>query len=154
VAVGTPGEAATGGDKELSTDPERRDLVDQATLYLCKQGSKWIVVMDSPSVCGAFRLRYAGRDSFDARFELLSTARRARPSASIVTADGAVEGEDYEWRLDVRALETEEGALGVALQRELTAKPAHHVRRLARRRAARTCQRGRFRIVRSRPFWF
>ena len=153
MAVGTPGEAATGGDEQLSAAPGRSARVDEATLYLCKQGSKWIVVMDSPSVCGAFRLRYAGRDSFDARFELLSTARRACPSASIVTADGAVEGEDYEWRLDVRVPETEEGELGVALRRELTAKPAHHVRRLARRRASRTCQLG-FRIVRSRPFSF
>jgi len=134
--------------------PGHGEVVDQATLYLCKQGSKWIVVMDSPSVCGAFRLRYAGRDSFDARFELLSTARRACPQASIVTADGAVEGEDYEWRLDVRDSQIEEGELGIALQRELTLKPAHHVRRLARRRAARTCQSGRFRLARSRPLSF
>ena len=113
-------------------------VVDQATLYLCRQGATWVVVIESPRVRRAVRLRYTGRDSYDARFELLSTARRACPEASIVSSDGAVEAEDYEWRLDVRGPRFEAGELGVALHRELTIKPAHHVRRLARRRAART----------------
>jgi hypothetical protein len=126
-------------------------VIDQATLYLCKQGATWVVVIESPRVRGAVRLRYSGRDSFDARFELLSTARRACPEASIVSTDGAVDAEDYEWRLDVRSTRSEAGDLGVALHRELTTTPAHHVRRLARRRAARTCQWGSFRVSRGRP---
>ena len=130
------------------------EIIDQATLYLCKQGPKWVVVIESPRVRGAFRLRYTGRDSFDARFELLSTARRACPTASIVSTDGALDAEDFEWRLDVEGPQSEAGELGVALHRELTTKPAHHVRRLARRRAARTCQWGRFGTVRGRPLSF
>jgi|SRR6516162_8850664 hypothetical protein len=129
-------------------------VVDQATLYLCRQGATWVVVIESPRVRRAVRLRYTGRDSYDARFELLSTARRACPEASIVSSDGAVEAEDYEWRLDVRGPRFEAGELGVALHRELTIKPAHHVRRLARRRAARTCQWGSFRVSRGRPLSF
>jgi len=129
-------------------------VVDQATLYLCRQGATWVVVIESPRVRRAVRLRYTGRDSYDARFELLSTARRACPEASIVSSDGAVEAEDYEWRLDVRGPRFEAGELGVALHRELTIKPAHHVRRLARRRAARTCPWGSFRVSRGRPLSF
>ena len=136
------GTSSTTGDGEV---------LDQATLYLCRQGATWVVVIESLRVRGAFRLRYAGRDSFDARFELLSTARRACPGASIVSTDGAVDAEDYEWRLDVRGPGSEAGDLGFALHRELTTKPAHHVRRLARRRAARTCQWGSFRVSRGRP---
>jgi hypothetical protein len=139
------GTSSTTGDGEV---------IDQATLYLCKQGAKWVVVMESPRVRGAFRLRYAGRDSYDARFELLSTARRACPDASIVSTDGAVDAEDYEWRLDVKGAQLGVGELGVALHRELTTRPAHHVRRLARRRAARTCQWGSFSVSRGRPLSF
>ena len=130
------------------------EVIDQATLYLCKQGTKWVVVIESPGLRGAFRLRYDGRDSYDARFELLSTARRACPDASIVSTDGAVDAQDYEWRLDVQRAESEAGELGVALHRELTARPAHPARRLARRRAARTCQWGRFGVSRGRPLSF
>jgi hypothetical protein len=130
------------------------EVIDEATLYLCKQGAKWIVVIESPRVWGAFRLRYAGRDSYDARFELLSTARRACPDASIVSTDGALDAQDYEWRLDVRGPQSVVGDVGEALQRELSIKPAHHVRRLARRRAARACQWGRFGTVRGRPLSF
>ena len=137
-----------------SSTADNGEVFDQATLYLCKQGAKWVVVIESPRVRGAFRLRYDGRDAYDARFELLSTARRACPSASITSTDGAVEAEDYEWRLDVQSPQAEAGELGMALHRELTVKPAHHVRRLARRRAARTCQWGRFRTVRGRPLAF
>ena len=137
-----------------SSTADSGEVIDEATLYLCKQGAKWVVVIESSRVRGAFRLRYDGRDSYDARFELLSTARRACPDASIVSSDGALDAEDYEWRLDVRAMQSEAGELGAALHRELTAKPAHHVRRLARRRAARTCQWGRFRTARGRPLSF
>jgi hypothetical protein len=137
-----------------SSTADNGEVFDHATLYLCKQGAKWVVVIESPRVRGAFRLRYDGRDAYDARFELLSTARRACPSASITSTDGAVEAEDYEWRLDVQSPQAEAGELGEALHRELTIKPAHHVRRLARRRAARTCQWGRFRTVRGRPLTF
>jgi hypothetical protein len=103
---------------------------------------------------GAFRLRYSGSDSYDARFELLSMARRACPNAAIVSTDGAVEAADYEWRLEVRGVQAQAGAIGVALHRELTIKPAHHVRRLARRRTARTCEWGRRPAVRGRPLSF
>ena len=54
----------------------------------------------------------------------------------------------------VRRILWSPGELGVALHRELTTKPAHHVRRLARRRTERTCQWGSFRVARGRPLSF
>src|SRR3974377_512811 len=123
------GTSSTTGDGEV---------LDQATLYLGKQGATWVVVIESPRVRGAVRLRYAGRDSFDARFELLSTARRACPEASIVTTAAAGGA----------------GELGAPRPREPTTKPAPHGGRLARRRAARTCQWGSFRVSRGRPLSF
>ena len=47
-------------------------VLDCATLYLCRQGRTWVVVVESPSFTGALLLRHAGSDSFDARYELLS----------------------------------------------------------------------------------
>ena len=72
---------------------------------------------------GAVRLRHAGRDPYDAWFELLNTARRACPDASIISTDGAVESADYEWRLEVRGVEAQPGDLGVALHGALSAEP-------------------------------
>ena len=80
----------------------QRGVIDAATLYLCRQGPRWVVVIESPRVAGAVRLRHAGRDPYDARFGLLNTGRRACPDASIISTDGALESADYEWCLEVR----------------------------------------------------
>ena len=78
------------GPRRRST-PGEGSATDGATLYLCRQGPTWVVVIESPRITGALRLRHAGRDPYDARFELLSVARRACPGAAIVSADGALE---------------------------------------------------------------
>ncbi len=85
--------------KDISKAPRHGGVIDCATLYLCRQGSRWAVVLESPRIRGAFRLRHSGRDAYDARFELLSQARLACPTAAVISTDGAVEGADYEWRL-------------------------------------------------------
>jgi hypothetical protein len=126
-----------------SHTPRREQLVvDSATLYLCRQGTRWVVIIESPRVRSALRLRHAGRDSFDARFELLSKARRACPDASILSADGALEEADYEWRLEVRSMQASPGDLGVALHTELSEQPRGHMRRLCGKTWRRHCQRG------------
>ncbi len=127
----------------ISHISEQNQLIDRATLYLCRQGSLWVVVIESPRMRGAVRLRHAGRDSFDARFELLSRARRACPDASILSVDGALEDADYEWRLEVRSVQAQVGDLGVALHRELATARRAHVRRLAGKTDRRHCSRGR-----------
>jgi hypothetical protein len=132
--------------------PGRQQLVvDSATLYLCRQGTRWVVIIESPRVRSALRLRHGGRDSFDARFELLSKARRACPDASILSADGALEGADYEWRLEVRSMQAHPGDLGVALHSELSEQPKGHMRRLCGKTSRRHCQRGRRSLVICRP---
>lgn len=98
---------------------EQTGVTDSATLFLCRQGRRWVVVIESPRVTGAVSFRYMGRDVNDARFELLSSARRACPNAAIVSTDGALERADYEWRLEVHSVEAHAGDLGVALHREL-----------------------------------
>ena len=65
-------------------------VIDRATLYLCRRGTRWVVILESPRVRSAVRLRHAGGDSFDARFELLSKARQVCPDASILSADGTL----------------------------------------------------------------
>lgn len=125
--------------------PADRSVVDHATLYLCRRGAMWAVVIESPRVTGALRLDLAGSDPYDARFELLSRARRACPDAAIVSTDGALESADYEWRLEVQGLETHAGDLGVALHDELaatTGPPTHARRRRQRLAAARDCHWG------------
>ena len=74
-------------------------------------------------------LRHSGRDPYDAWSELLSTARRACPGAAIVSADGALESADYEWRLEVRGVEAHEGDLGLAIHHALSAEAPAHVKR-------------------------
>jgi hypothetical protein len=128
----------------ISEIPSDSAVLDAATLYLCRQGKTWVVVVESPRYTGAILLRHAGPDSFDARFELLSRTRHARPDAAIVTTDGVTNGADYEWRVEVHGLEDSPGDLGVALQRELSDKRQRHQRRLATRQAARTCHAGWF----------
>ena len=98
---------------------EQTGVIDSATLFLCRQGQRWVVVIESPRVTGAVSFRYTGRDVNDARFELLSSARRACPDAAIVSTDGALERADYEWRLEVHGVEPQPGDLGVALHNEL-----------------------------------
>lgn len=131
-------------------------VLDSATLYLCRQGQTWVVVLESPRITAALLLRHAGRDGFDARFELLSRARTACPGADIETADGAVEGADYEWRLEVRGVQQHAGDLGLALQQELSGKRQRqrHQRRLATRVEARGCREGWFLSPSGRPLSF
>lgn len=134
--------------------PSESPVLDCATLYLCRQGRTWVVVVESTSYTGALLLRHAGPDSFDARYELLSRARRARPAAAISTTDGAVSGDDYEWRLDVRAVEECEGDLGLALRSELSDRRPRHQRRLAGRQSSRHCRAGWFSSFSGRPHSF
>jgi hypothetical protein len=106
-----------------SNTPEHRGVIDSATLYLCRQGPRWVVVIESPRVTDAVPLHHAGRNTYDAQFELLASARRACPDAAIMSTDGALTSADYDWRVEVRGIETRPGDLGVALHRELSAEP-------------------------------
>jgi hypothetical protein len=114
------------------------------------------VVIESPRVTGAVSFRYAGRDVNDARFELLSSARRACPDAAIVSTDGALERADYEWRLEVHGVEPHAGDLGVALHRELAppaaaSAPSSAVQLPARAPVGRRCHWGMSPPVSGRP---
>jgi hypothetical protein len=104
--------------------PGHSEVIDSATLFLCRQGTGWVVVIEAPRLSGAVRLRRAGRDSQDAQSELLALARKACPDATIMSTDGALTSEDYEWRVDVRGVEARSGDLGMALQRLLSADGA------------------------------
>lgn len=99
--------------------PAHNGVIDSATLYLCRQGRFWVVVIDSPRATGAMPLRYAGRDSQDAQFEVLAAARQACPDAAIMSTDGGLAGAGYEWRIEVRGIAMRTGELGVALHHEL-----------------------------------
>ena len=139
-------EATSGPDH-----PGHGDVVDRATLYLSRQGERWVVVIESPGITGALRLRHTGRDPYDARFELLCSARRACPDAAIVSTDGALEEADYEWRLDIRSVAAAAGDVGVAVHRELTAPRLPHLRRPSQRQIIRKCHWGRCPEVSGRP---
>jgi hypothetical protein len=104
--------------------PGHEGVVDSAALYLCRQASRWVVVIESPDGTVAVGFRGASPDAYDARFELLSSAHRACPDAAIVSTDGALESADYEWRLEVRGSTALPGDVGMALHRELSAEPA------------------------------
>jgi hypothetical protein len=108
-----------------SNIPAHSGVIDCATLYLCRQGPRWVVIIESPRVSGAVPLRHSGHDTYDAQFELLSSAQRACPDAVIMSTDGALTSADYEWRIEVRGIQTRPGDLGAALHRELSAEPAH-----------------------------
>ena len=137
------------------TIPSVSGVIDCATLYLCRQGRRWVVVIESPRVRGAVRLRHAGEDSYDARFELLSTARRACPDAAIISTDGAVISADYEWRLEVRGVQSHLGDLGIALHRVLSADREHtHPKMRHSRRNGHRCHWGRCPAVSGRPLSF
>jgi hypothetical protein len=131
--------------------PGHGGVVHCATLYLCRQGERWVVVIESPGITGALRLRHTGRDPYDARFELLCLARRACPDAAIVSTDGALEEADYEWRLDISSVEAAAGDVGIAVHRELTAAPVPHLRRRSQRQIIRKCHWGRCPEVSGRP---
>jgi hypothetical protein len=118
---------STGRDGSTVTQPRNKsgiplhsEVIDGATLYLCRQWARWVVVIESPRVNGAMPLRHSGRDSHDARFALLTLTRRACPDAAVISTDGALTSEDYEWRVEVRGIAPQPGDLGVALHRELS----------------------------------
>jgi hypothetical protein len=136
---------------DRSDIPGPGGIVGCATLYLCRQGERWVVVIESPRVSGALRLHRTGRDSYDARFELLCGARRACPDAAIVSIDGVLEDADYEWRLEIRGIEADPGELGLAVHRELSTDPAPHLRRRSQRQTIGTCHWGRCPEVSGRP---
>ncbi|HWD55016.1 MAG TPA: hypothetical protein VG346_07825 [Acidimicrobiales bacterium] len=131
-----------------------RGALDCATLFLCRQGQTWAVVVESPGITGALLLRHAGPDTYDARFELLTRARLACPGADIVVTDGAAEGADYEWRLEVRGVEECAGDLGLRLHHELSGKRQRHQRRLLLRQPARNCRASWSRTPTGRPLSF
>jgi hypothetical protein len=106
--------------RNKSSIPVQNEVIDGATLYLCRQGPRWVVVMESPRVTGALPFRHTGRDSLDARFDLLTVAHQACPDATIMSSDGAITAADYEWRIDIRGIVPCRGDLGVALHRELS----------------------------------
>jgi hypothetical protein len=139
-----------------SKAPSTNGVLDCATLFLCRQGQTWVVVLESPSITAAQLLRHAANDTYDARFELLSKARSACPDATIESTDGALEGADYEWRIEVRGLREHAGDLGAALQRALSGKRKNqrHQRRLATRKMERGCRAGWFPSFAGRPLTF
>jgi hypothetical protein len=103
--------------------PVHTEVIDGATLYLCRQGRRWVVVIESPRTTGAVPFSYAGHDSHEARLELLTTVRRACPDATVMTTDGALNSEDYEWRVELRGVAVCAGDLGVAVHGELSMEP-------------------------------
>jgi len=136
---------------DTSNVPGHGGVIDRATLYLCRQGEKWGLVIESARISGPLRLRDAWQDAYDARFELLSRARRACPDAAIFSTDGALESADYEWRVEVRSLEAKAGDIGIALHRELSAEPETHRRRRSQRLIVHKCHWGRCPEVSGRP---
>ena len=136
---------------DTSKVPGHGGVIDRATLYLCRQGEKWVVVIESAGISGALRFRDAGHDAYDARFELLSRARRACPDAAIFSTDGALESADFEWRVGVRSVEAKAGDIGIALHRELSAEPETHQRRRSQRQIIHKCHWGRCPEVSGRP---
>lgn len=139
-----------------SETQSKHGVLDCATLFLCRQGQTWVVVVESPKVTSAELLRRSAHDAYDARWDLLSRARAACPDAAFETTDGALEGADYEWRIEVRGQRDNPGDLGAALQRELSGKRQRqrHQRRLASRRVERGCRAGGFPPMSGRPLFF
>lgn len=139
-----------------SQTPSTHTVLDYATLFLCRQGQTWVVVLESPSITAAQLLRRSAHDTYDARFDLLSRARSACPDAAIESRDGALDGADYEWRIEVSGMREHAGDLGAALQRELSGKRQRqrHQRRLATRTVARGCRAGWFPSFAGRPLSF
>jgi hypothetical protein len=131
--------------------PRHNQVIDGATLYLCRQGRQWVVVIESPRVTGAVPLRHSGRDGLDARFALLTLARSACPDATVMSTDGALTSEDYEWRVEVRGIALKPGDLGVALHGELTTEPADEKDTSTRSVIGRRCHWGLSPSISGRP---
>jgi hypothetical protein len=104
--------------------PRHSEVIDGATLYLCRQGRRWVVVVASAHFNGAVTFQHAGRDSHEARFELLRLAHLACPDATVISTDGALTAEDYEWRVEVRGIAVRPGDLGLALHGALSSESA------------------------------
>ena len=97
--------------------PLHGQVIDGATLYLCRQGQRWVVVLESPHVPERCRsTTQAG--GHEARFELLALSRLACPDATVISTDGALTTEDYEWQVEVRGVAQRLGDLGIALHRD------------------------------------
>jgi hypothetical protein len=130
--------------------PAPRGVTDRATLYLCRQGPRWVVVMESPGFTGALAFGHAGSDADDARFALLARTHYACPDAAVSSRDGAVDAADFEWRLEVEGMAVAPGDLGRALHRELsTGSPREG--HAAQPAAARRCPWGRRSPCTGRP---
>jgi hypothetical protein len=114
-----PGVSPVMQPRDRPLVPAHTATIDSATLYLCRQGPRWVVVLESPRATGAIPFHHSGRDSHDARFELLTTVRQACPDAAIISTDGAITSEDYEWRIEVRGVAGRLGELGLSLHRML-----------------------------------
>jgi hypothetical protein len=102
--------------------PLHSRVIDGAALYLCRQGRQWVVVIESPRFTGAVPFPHSGRDGQDARLALLALTHLACPDATVISTDGALTSEDYEWRVEVRGVAMRQGDFGVALHRELSTK--------------------------------
>jgi hypothetical protein len=94
--------------------------IDGATLHLCRQGPRWVVVIESPRVTGTIALPGTRRDGFVARSDLLVLARLACPDAAIMSTDDASTCEDDGWRIEVRGVVGHPGDLGLALRGALS----------------------------------
>ena len=112
--------------KKWSSDELHAGVIDSATLYLCRQGSRCVVVIESPRMKGAVLLNHVSSDSDGARSELLACVHQSCPDAVVMTTDEAQAASDYEWRIEVRGVATRRGDLGVALHRELSAESTHN----------------------------
>ena len=104
-----------------SSIPAHSEHIDGATLYLCRQGRRWVVVIESP--------RYQRRRVAHPRGPRRSRrpAPPARPSPPGLPrrrhhhTDGALTAEDYEWRIEVRGVVAHPGDLGVGSARRALA---------------------------------
>jgi len=103
-----------------SESVDHRGIIDFAILYLCRQGSQWVIVIESPRISCAVPFRDISGNSYDARAELLSSAHRACPDATIISSDGVLESATYDWRIEVRSVEPHRGDLGMALHGEFS----------------------------------
>ena len=71
--------------------PAHAGTIDSATLYLCRQGPRWVIVIESPRISSAVPFHQNGLDSHDARSELLTRVHEACPDAAIMSTDGAAD---------------------------------------------------------------
>jgi hypothetical protein len=140
--------------KNSSSLPCHSEVIDGATLYLCRQGRRWVVVIESARVTGAVPFHRAGLDSHDARFELLTLTRLACPDATVISTDGALTSEDYEWRVEVRGIAARPGDFGVALQLQLSAEPVDEKDAPTRPVIGRRCHWGQSPSISGRPRTF